>query len=77
MITKEDKLVYILTNPELKNWTDEVWNDMWNEYTEWCSETAELNDQTLEETMEWLLFLDWLEEYEEDQAYIWEMVMTS
>jgi hypothetical protein len=73
MITNEQKLFYILAEPRLGVWAQSRWDDTWQEYIEWCTETAELNNETLEETMEWLLFLDWLEEYEEDQAYCWEM----
>lgn len=76
MITNEQKLVYILTNPELVNWSKEVWDDAWENYLVDCDDMAEDNDCPAEEIMEEWSFLDWYEDGQEDQVYTWEMVKT-
>ena len=70
MITNEDKVLYILTQPELGSWSQEVWGEMWVEYIEWCSEVADLNDETVDAIMEDFDFLDWYKEWLEDQTAV-------
>jgi hypothetical protein len=57
MITEEDKMIYILTVPHLRNWPAEFWVKMWNKYTEWL----ELNTETQGEIIKDFSFLDWYE----------------
>lgn len=76
MTTNEQKLVYILTNPELVNWSKEVWDDAWENYLVDCNDMAEDNDCPAGEIMEEWSFLDWYKDGQEDQAYTWEVLKT-
>jgi len=76
MVTDQDKMVYILTNPALRDWTCEDWVEMWQNYLDWCVETAELNDTTADDIQQGFDFLDWYADWKEDQEYAWAMART-
>lgn len=74
MIIDEQKMVYILTKPELRNWSNEVWGEMWEYYLEWCTETAELNNEIVDVIMEDFDFITWYRDWLEDQTAVNEML---
>jgi hypothetical protein len=74
MITNEQKLVYTLTNPELVNWSKEVWKDIWEDYLTACDWMALDDDCSIGEIMEEMPFLNWYEYCQLNNIYVKEQL---
>jgi hypothetical protein len=72
MITKEQQLIFAIARSKLADYTTEDWLEISQAYQEFLEDTAELNEENVEDIREDFSFIEWFDEFLEDQTWICE-----